>query len=60
MRDPALRLITPELGKRKNATSAKAQRMLGWTPRSREEALISTAESLMKLGLLNGSRKKAA
>ena len=51
-RDPAIRLILPELGKFKNATNEKAKRMLGWAPRSNEEAVIGTAESLMRLGLL--------
>lgn len=52
MRDPAVQQILPELGKVKNATSEKARRMLGWAPRSAEEAVVSTAESLMRLGLL--------
>ena len=52
MRDPALKTITPELGKKKNATNEKAKRMLGWAPRSNEEAIVATAESLVKLGLL--------
>ncbi|MEW9624884.1 SDR family oxidoreductase [Rhodanobacter geophilus] len=52
LRDPAVKQILPELGKRKNATGAKAQRMLGWLPRSAEEAVVATAESLAKLGLL--------
>lgn len=52
--DPALRQLTPELGRPKNATSAKAKRLLGWSPRSNEDALVATAESLMKLGLLKG------
>jgi nucleoside-diphosphate-sugar epimerase len=30
LRDPAVKLILPELGKRKNATNEKARRMLGW------------------------------
>jgi len=51
-RDPAIRLILPELGKFKNASSEKAKRVLGWAPRSNEEAVIATAESLMRLGLL--------
>jgi nucleoside-diphosphate-sugar epimerase len=51
-RDPAIRLILPELGKYKNATNEKAKRLLGWTPRSNEEAVLATAESLMRLGLL--------
>ena len=52
LRDPAVRQIVPELGKYKNATSAKAQRMLGWSPRSNEDALVATAESLLRLGLV--------
>jgi hypothetical protein len=44
--------ILPELGKTKNATSAKAQRLLAWKPRPREEAIVATAESLVRLGLL--------
>ncbi|HSM87583.1 MAG TPA: aldehyde reductase, partial [Candidatus Limnocylindrales bacterium] len=55
LRDPAAKQILPELGKRKNATNEKAQRLLGWTPRSREDALVSTAESLLRLGLLKNS-----
>jgi nucleoside-diphosphate-sugar epimerase len=60
IRDPALKLILPELGKKKNATNEKAKRMLGWTPRSNEEAIVATAESLVRLGLLKDSPKKAA
>jgi dihydroflavonol-4-reductase len=53
LRDPAVKQILPELGKVKNATSEKAKRMLGWAPRSREQAIVATAESLVRLGLLN-------
>jgi nucleoside-diphosphate-sugar epimerase len=52
LRDPALRLITPELGKTKNATNEKARRMLGWKPFSNEDALAATGESLGRLGIL--------
>ena len=52
MFDPTVRQIVPDLGKYKNATSAKAQRLLGWAPRSNEDALVATAESLLRLGLL--------
>jgi nucleoside-diphosphate-sugar epimerase len=55
--DPSVRQILPELGKPKNATSAKAMRLLGWSPRSSEEAIASTAESMVRLGLLKGSPK---
>lgn len=58
--DPAVKLITPELGKKKNATNEKARRMLGWSPRPREESIIATAESLFQLGLLKDSPKRAA
>jgi nucleoside-diphosphate-sugar epimerase len=60
LRDPAVKQIAPELGKAKNATSAKARRVLGWTPRSNEEAVVATAESLEQRGLLRDSRKRAA
>jgi len=40
------------LGKWKNATSEKAQRVLGWRPRSREDSVVATAESMIRLGLL--------
>jgi dihydroflavonol-4-reductase len=49
---PAMRQVLPELGKVKNATSAKARRVLGWAPRSSEETLVATAESLQSFGLL--------
>ena len=60
LRDPAVKQILPELGKKKNATSEKARRLLGWSPRSPEEAIVATAESLLRLGLLKRSRKPAA
>jgi nucleoside-diphosphate-sugar epimerase len=50
--DPSLRQVVGELGKTKNATGDKARRLLGWAPRSREDALVATAESLMRLRLL--------
>jgi dihydroflavonol-4-reductase len=56
LRDPAARYIVPELGKYKNGTSAKARRVLGWTLRSSEDALVATAESLLRLGLVKGIR----
>jgi dihydroflavonol-4-reductase len=55
-RDPAVQQILPELGKRKNGSNAKARRVLGWEPRSNEEAIKASAESLIALGLV----KKAA
>lgn len=53
--DPAVATIVPELGKLKNATSEKARRVLGWQPRSSEDAIVATAESLSRLRLLRPS-----
>lgn len=47
-----VRQLLPELGKIKNATNEKARRLLGWSPRSSEEAIVATAESLVRSGLL--------
>jgi nucleoside-diphosphate-sugar epimerase len=56
--DPAVRQIVPELGKAKNGTSAKARRVLDWAPRSNVDALVATAESLVRLGLLKDKGSK--
>jgi len=55
LKDPALRGSIPLLGRNMNATSEKAKRMLGWAPRSREDAIVATAESLIRLGLVASS-----
>jgi nucleoside-diphosphate-sugar epimerase len=52
LRDPTVRLILPELGKRKNAAHGKATTLLGWSPRPREECIIASAESLIRLGFV--------
>jgi nucleoside-diphosphate-sugar epimerase len=52
LRDPTVKQILPELGKTKNATNAKARRILGWSPRSNQESILATAQSLIKLGLV--------
>jgi len=50
--DPQVKAVSSELGKRKNGSSEKAHRLLGWAPRSPKEAILATAESLSELGLL--------
>ncbi len=50
--DPGMRQLLPLLGNIRNATSAKAERVLGWRPRSREDAIVATAESLVKFGIV--------
>jgi dihydroflavonol-4-reductase len=55
LRDPAVRQILPELGKRKNGSNEKARRVLGWQPRSNEECIVATAESMLALKLLKAA-----
>ncbi len=58
--DPAVKQILPELGRGKNASNEKARRLLGWAPRPNEEAIVATAESLVRLGLLKDGRPRGA
>ena len=60
LRDPAVKSIVPELGQIKRVTNDKARRVLGWQPRSNEEAIVASAESLVRFGLLRDAQKKAA
>ncbi len=52
----ARQAATPELGRTKNASSAKARAMLGWEPRPAAEALAATGESLIRFGLVGAGR----
>jgi len=49
----AMKGIVPLLGVNLNATGEKARRVLGWSPRSPEDAIIASAESLVRLGLVS-------
>jgi nucleoside-diphosphate-sugar epimerase len=49
---PVLRGMVPSLGIVRKASNEKARRLLGWSPRTNEEGLIATAQSLLQLGLL--------
>lgn len=60
LRDPALKHVVPELGKSRNGTNAKARGLLGWKPRSSQDAIVASAESLMRLGLLKSTVRQAA
>ena len=51
--DPTMRQLLPLLGKVRNATSEKAERVLHWKPRSREDAVAATAESFVRLGIVD-------
>ena len=47
--DPEPNWLLPMFGKVGHATSTKARRVLGWQPRSSEDALVATAGSLLAL-----------
>jgi nucleoside-diphosphate-sugar epimerase len=44
--------ILPDLGKVRRASNEKARRVLGWEPRSNEEGILATAQSLVRLGFV--------
>ena len=49
------RALGPQLGRRMNANVDKGRKLLGWQPRSNEDAIVATAESLLRLGLVKGA-----
>ncbi|KHL04447.1 SDR family oxidoreductase [Sinomonas humi] len=49
---PPVREISSQLNIIRAASNEKARRMLGWEPRSNEEAAVSCAESLLRLGIV--------
>lgn len=51
-RKPALQPVVKQLDKVRHVTNEKAKELLEWTPRSPEEAIVATAQSLMKFKLL--------
>ena len=59
LRDRSVRGFSSELGRRRDASNEKARRVLGWEPRSNEECILATAESLLELGLLGSSSRAA-
>lgn len=50
--NPAAAQAKSELGKVKAGSNDKARRLLGWSPRSNEDAIAATGETLVKLGLV--------
>lgn len=50
--NPLAREAVPRLGIEASASNKKARRVLSWTPRSREEAIIASGESVIALGLI--------
>ncbi|GGG92797.1 SDR family oxidoreductase [Pedobacter zeae] len=52
LKDPMVKSMVPLLGIPMNLTSAKAINLLGWSPRTAEEAIVASAKSLIRLNLL--------
>lgn len=50
--NPSLKMLATLLGKYAQASGEKAEKVLNWHPRTNEEAIVATAKSLLKLGLL--------
>ena len=50
--DPVVRERLYELGKERPVSADKAKRLLGWAPRSNDDAIIDTARSLLAKGLV--------
>ena len=50
--DRTARVVLHELGSRKEVTADKARQMLGWTPRPAAEAVVATAQSLVRHGIV--------
>ena len=49
-----LRAAVPDLGYRKQLSSAKAQQVLGWTARDPREAVLAAGSSMIASGLAGG------
>jgi nucleoside-diphosphate-sugar epimerase len=54
--DPTLRPLVPLLDSTRRATSAKARHLLGWRPLPPEDAVVATAESLIRVGVVPAHR----
>ena len=60
MFDPTMRPLLPLLDNTRRATSEKAEHVLGWKPRLREDAIVATAESLVKFGIVGRAARWVA
>jgi nucleoside-diphosphate-sugar epimerase len=50
--DKSIAQVVPDLDEVRHVSAEKARRVLGWEPRSAEEAVVATGESLVRLGLV--------
>lgn len=49
---PTLKQLAPQLGNPKVVSNDKARTLLGWNPRSNEDSIVASAESLVRIGSL--------
>lgn len=47
MLDPSLKQIIPELGKNMSISNEKAKKILGWTPRTTDDSITDTVDSII-------------
>lgn len=52
LRNPSLKMLVTLLGQYMQASGEKAKKLLNWSPGSSEDAIVATAESLLRLGLI--------
>jgi nucleoside-diphosphate-sugar epimerase len=50
--DSSIRQLIPELGVKKEISNEKAKTVLGWTPRTTEESIVDSVDSLVKAGIV--------
>lgn len=50
--DPVLKEPARNLGKKRTFDASLARKTFGWTPRSDEQVVIDTADSLIRLGIV--------
>ena len=50
--DPTVRMVTPELGRRRQCDASHAEKLLGWKTRPAAESIVDCAQSLLATGLV--------
>jgi dihydroflavonol-4-reductase len=53
--DPSVRSVVPQLGRRTDYSSEKAETRLGWSPRPTEETIVECARSLLDRGAVEAA-----
>jgi nucleoside-diphosphate-sugar epimerase len=51
--NPQAKQLLPELGKVRKVSNEKTKTIFAWSPRTNEEAILASAESLIKFGLID-------